>query len=532
MTAALVDPLVMVVAGLFVKATVVMALAVVVHAATTRWLSAAGRHLVTVVATSMLLALPVLSFDAAVVVAASAGDRASSSGDGHGRLGDASPTQRASAGRTATRRRRSRSPDASAWRCAASRGRTGHARAWGAVAPRVYALGLGVMGVHLLVQRWRVHRLGREARAVDDGAWLDLLEEGARTLDVRRPVRLLRSHRSTMPMTFGTLRPAILLPATADTWDRERRRAVVLHELAHVARFDCLAQWAACAMRAVYWCHPGAWWLASRLQVDREFACDDLVLAAGAPPREYAGHLLDIAYSFGGGRAPALAVRMARRSQLEGRLHALLDGSRDRRRPSRPARLATTAGAFAVLLPLASATQPVELARPRSRCPARSPRSSRRHHDRPRRRRHSRLRRRSPARAVPDSGCTWDLGPGSADTLHLGMRHGRSNSGRNVAIDAARRAVGDAARRGWSRALRHPAGCGDVHVRWHGAWRRRGWGVQLRSVGDVRAGAGSSRHQRAHASRPGATRAARRRAGAGGRTPHAEVRNADGGRSP
>ena len=93
---------------------------------------------------------------------------------------------------------------------------------------------------------------------------------------------------------------------------------MLLHELAHVARFDCLAQWAACAMRAVYWMHPGAWWLVSRLRLDREFACDDLVLAAGAPPVEYARHLLDIAYTFGGGRAPALAVRMARRSQLEG----------------------------------------------------------------------------------------------------------------------------------------------------------------------------------------------------------------------
>ena len=121
------------------------------------------------------------------------------------------------------------------------------------------------------------------------------------------------------------MRPAILLPATADTWDEQRRRAVLLHELAHVARFDCLSQWAACAMRAVYWMHPGAWWLVSRLRLDREFACDDLVLAAGAPPAEYARHLLDIAYTFGGGRAPALAVRMARRSQIEGRLRALLD---------------------------------------------------------------------------------------------------------------------------------------------------------------------------------------------------------------
>ena len=45
-----------------------------------------------------------------------------------------------------------------------------------------------------------------------------------------------------MPMAFGTRRPAILIPATADTWPEDRRRAVILHELAHVARYDCLTQ--------------------------------------------------------------------------------------------------------------------------------------------------------------------------------------------------------------------------------------------------------------------------------------------------
>ena len=453
MTAALVDPLVMVLAGLFIKATVVVALAVVVHAATTRWLSAAGRHLVTVVATSMLLALPVLSFVlppwAPPVPRAIASmlpgespqfDQRTHTDAGAGRL-NAGPDL---GGPVATSHQ---APLVASPLAVVPITRV----PWSVVLLGVYLAGVCVMGVHLVVQRWRVHRLGRAARAVDDDAWRELLEEGARTLDVRRPVRLLRSHCSTMPMTFGTLRPAILLPATADTWKQDRRRAVVLHELAHVARFDCLAQWAACVMRAVYWCHPGAWWVASRLQVDREFACDDLVLAAGAPPREYAGHLLDIAYSFGGGRAPALAVRMARQSQLEGRLRALLDGARHRRRPSRPARLATTAGAFAVLLPLASVTQPA--ARPTEVERPSAINAERASAPRPAATPAPQQAATPAARASgADSGCTWDLGSGSADTLHLGMRHGRSNSGRNVTIQqleglsAAQLATGGAVR--------------------------------------------------------------------------------------
>ena len=115
----------------------------------------------------------------------------------------------------------------------------------------------------------------------DDAEWARLLRECARPHGRRRPVRLLRSRERSMPMTFGTRRPAILIPAIADTWTDDRRRAVLLHELAHVARYDCLTQTLAFAACAVYWFHPGAWWVARRLRVERELACDDRVIAAG-----------------------------------------------------------------------------------------------------------------------------------------------------------------------------------------------------------------------------------------------------------
>jgi hypothetical protein len=159
-----------------------------------------------------------------------------------------------------------------------------------------------------------------------------------------------------MPMTTGTMAPSIVIPADADSWDEDRRRAVLLHELAHIARHDCLTQLLAAIACALYWCHPVVWYVARRLRVEREVACDDRVLAAGAHARDYAGHLLELAYNWSGRRAPALAVGMSSSRKLEGRLRAVLDPARNRATPTRRAWLAGAAVAAVFLLPLAAMT--------------------------------------------------------------------------------------------------------------------------------------------------------------------------------
>ena len=138
-----------------------------------------------------------------------------------------------------------------------------------------------------------------------------------------------------MPMVFGTRVPTIVLPVAADAWSQDRRRAVFLHELAHVARYDCLTQLAAAVACAVYWIHPGVWWVAWRLRVERELACDDRVLTAGTRPAEYARHLLDLAYFLQSREVLAHAANMARPRQLEGRLLAIIDAATNRAVPAR-----------------------------------------------------------------------------------------------------------------------------------------------------------------------------------------------------
>ncbi|HEY7768110.1 M56 family metallopeptidase [Longimicrobium sp.] len=229
------------------------------------------------------------------------------------------------------------------------------------------AAGLAAAGVlagllWLALGFWGVARMGRRAQVVHDPEWLRSAHEAAEQLQLRRPVLLLRDRGAVMPATGGLLWPAVVLPANADQWADDRRRAVLAHELAHVKRFDTLTQALAQVACALFWWHPAVWYAARRLRVERERACDDLVLRTGTRASDYASHLLEIARAH---RSPWLAspalVSMARPSQLESRLLWVLDAARSRGVPSAGAKfLAAVAGM--VIVGSLAAMRPVEAA--------------------------------------------------------------------------------------------------------------------------------------------------------------------------
>ena len=190
---------------------------------------------------------------------------------------------------------------------------------------------------------------------------------------------------------------------------------MLLHELAHVKRRDCLTHVLAQLACAIHWFNPLAWIAARHVRTERERACDDLVLASGTKGPDYAEQLLEIARVMRSGRFPALmtgaTLAMAHRSQLEGRLMAILD-PRCRARDRRRVRTALAAiVAACALMPLASlqpwtvaqaaaaietsvpAAQDADASATPSATPSQSPSPSP-----PRRRRPHRRRRRRPPR--------------------------------------------------------------------------------------------------------------------------------------
>ena len=211
---------------------------------------------------------------------------------------------------------------------------------------------LAVLGWVLLGQLG-VQRLRRRAQPVRNAEWLREAHDLSWLLDITRPVALLRGTATATPMTWGILWPTVLLPDEAEEWGEDRRRMVLLHELAHVRRKDCLTQLAAHLACALFWFHPLAWYAARRLRVERERACDDMVVRAGASAPDYADHLLHVARTLKAPRASGTAVAMARPGQLEGRLLAVLDPERRRGSAAWTTRAAALAGLAALTVAVA-----------------------------------------------------------------------------------------------------------------------------------------------------------------------------------
>lgn len=132
-----------------------------------------------------------------------------------------------------------------------------------------------------------VHRCCRRAQTLDTPELLALFERLRRKLGCRLRVRLAETDELSTAAAVGWLRPQILLPAHWHTWSRQELRAVLAHELAHLARRDALADALACACLALHWYQPLAQWLMRRLRLEQELAADRSASAVAGGVKVY-----------------------------------------------------------------------------------------------------------------------------------------------------------------------------------------------------------------------------------------------------
>ncbi len=217
----------------------------------------------------------------------------------------------------------------------------------------IWFVGAAIASIPILAGIFSAWQLARRATLLRDEGWQKLIRELCSYSRVSRKLEVLISRESLVPLTCGILRPRILLPPAALEWDTARRRAVLLHELAHVRRWDVAAQLSVHLVAALWWFQPLVWLLRRSVREESEFACDAAALAFGIRPSQYASELLAIAKTAGTElRLSSFGISMARRGDLESRLRSVLNP------PSAPlsqARLWTTALFLAAVTFAASA---------------------------------------------------------------------------------------------------------------------------------------------------------------------------------
>ena len=183
------------------------------------------------------------------------------------------------------------------------------------------------------------------------------LERSKRAMGLTRPVTMLVDPKRSIPIVWGLWKTRLQLPKEALHWNDEQLQSVLLHELAHVRRRDLFVLTMTQVACALHWFNPLVWIVAWRMHLERERACDDLVLNTGIRASSYAEHLLNVATRLTSSRwTQACGLAMARNSPLHSRLSAVLNEKQNRR-------TVTTALAFGLMLTATALAAPMAMLR-------------------------------------------------------------------------------------------------------------------------------------------------------------------------
>lgn len=194
-----------------------------------------------------------------------------------------------------------------------------------------------------------------------------LLRELLATCNVRRKVRLCYSSLISMPMVVGFTNPTIMFPrALAELLSDSEFEQVLLHELAHVRRWDDWTNMGQKIIEAVFFFHPAVLWIGRRLNLEREIACDDWVVTNTKEGCRYATCLTKLIEFTITSRRPSLAPHAATgRGQIAHRIELLLEAKRNASPYPSKRKLVTTLGlvTFAIVLfqrslPVIAVTEP------------------------------------------------------------------------------------------------------------------------------------------------------------------------------
>lgn len=197
---------------------------------------------------------------------------------------------------------------------------------WGDLAPFLYLLPLLLLSGVMTLAVVRLFAMRARAEILVEGSWLSALAEAQRRMGFKHGTALLVSPELRSPISWGVLRPTIVLSPKAVAASGEAE-AIIAHELAHVARLDWAKLLGARVACAVFWFNPLVWMLARESHQLREEAADDAVLMADIDGPDYATLLVGAARHDNQGALLAAHGVAPGKHSLKRRITRVLDGS-------------------------------------------------------------------------------------------------------------------------------------------------------------------------------------------------------------
>jgi beta-lactamase regulating signal transducer with metallopeptidase domain len=230
-----------------------------------------------------------------------------------------------------------------------------HSFSAGATAAAVYAIPTVILLLITALALARLVTLQARAEVLVDGHWLSALARAQRRMGFKHGTALLTSNDLSSPISWGVMRPVIVLNDRAVEATGEAE-AIIAHELAHVARMDWAKLLLARVATALFWFNPLVWLLAREAHQLREEAADDAVLGADIVDTDYAQLLVGVArHECPGLLLGAHGVAPSKNS-LARRVARVLDGKSVRSPVARGFAVGVFAGAVLIAAPLAALT--------------------------------------------------------------------------------------------------------------------------------------------------------------------------------
>ena len=224
-----------------------------------------------------------------------------------------------------------------------------------AVAMASYAVPAAILLFITFLALARLIALRARAEVLVDGHWLSALARAQRRMGFKHGTALLTSNELASPISWGLMRPVILLNNRAVEASGEAE-AIIAHELAHVARLDWIKLLLARVATALFWFNPLVWALAREAHQLREEAADDAVLAANIIDTDYAQLLVGVARHECPGLLLGAHGVAPSKSSLARRVARVLDAGSARAPAARTFAFGVFVGAVLIAAPLAALT--------------------------------------------------------------------------------------------------------------------------------------------------------------------------------